>query len=84
MNEFDLTDEEIRTICRRYSLSVVTAHGIREGLSQNVRVGLAACARANCWPAVEALLAQEGIIHGSTRSTGIQIGDLNVQHNTYR
>lgn len=84
MNEFDLTDEEIREICRRYSLSVVVAHGIREGLSQNVRVGLAACSRANCWPAVEALLAAEGIAHRATLPAGIQVGHGNIQHNTYR
>ncbi len=83
MNEFDLTDEEIRGICRRYSLSVVTAHVIREGLSQTVRVGLAACVRANCWPAVEALLAAEGIIHRQAPA-GVQVGHRNTQHNTFR
>lgn len=84
MNEFDLTNEEIREICRRYSLSVVVAHGIREGLSQNVRVGLAACSRVHCWPAVEALLAAEGIIHRPTLpTTGIQIGHGNTQHNIF-
>ncbi len=80
----DLTDEQIREICRRYNLSVVTAHGIRDGLGTDVRAALATSVRIGCWPAVEALLAHHDVVRPRPFSgSGVQFGSGNVQTNHY-